>query len=126
MFRSGIIQLEPGMELTGGFESRQEGEEPRKFVTAKGEKMRANHVEIILYSKEVLEEDPEYQAMASWEVISINASPTGQAAPIPPHALIANHFGLSGGTDTGMTPEEFESALRQSVDFWKDKAMCGN
>ena len=125
MFRSGIVQLEVGMELAGGFEPRGTDEDPRKFVTAKGEKMPAKHVEIILYSKKVLEEDPEYTAIADWEIISINASPTGQPAPIPPQALIANHFGLSGGSDTGMSPEEFESALRQSVDFWKDKAMCG-
>jgi hypothetical protein len=126
MFRSGIIQLQPGMELKGGFEPRREGEEPRKFVTAKGEKMRAESVEIILYSKSVLEEDPEYQAMAEWEVISINASPTSQEAPMPPNALIANHYKLSGGSDTGMTAEEFESLLGQSINFWKDKAMCGN
>ena len=25
MFRSGIVQLEPGMELSGGFEARREG-----------------------------------------------------------------------------------------------------
>jgi hypothetical protein len=126
MFRTGIIQLEPGMELTGGFESRREGEDPRKFVTAKGTKMPAKHVELILYSKKILEEDPKYQAIADWEIISINASPTEQSVPIPPNALIANHFGLSGGTDTGMTAESFESALRQSVEFWNDKAMCGN
>ena len=125
MFRTGIIQLEPGMELAGGYEARREGEDPRKFVVAKGTKMPAKYVEIILYNREVLEEDPEYQAIADWEIISINASPTDQPVPIPPDALIANHFGLSGGTDTGMTPEAFESALRQSVDFWQDKAMCG-
>lgn len=125
MFRTGIVQLEEGQELLGGFESRRGNEDPRKFVTAKGEKMPAKYVEIILYNKKVLEEDPEYTAIADWEIISINASPTDQPAPIPPNALIANHFGMSGGTDTYMSPEAFESALRLSVEFWKDKAMCG-
>ena len=125
MFKTGIVQLKAGDELTGGFEPRQAGEDSRKFVVAKGEKMPAKHVEIILYNKKVLEEDPDYQAIADWEIISINASPTENPVPIPPDALIANHFGLSGGTDTCMTPEDFESALRQSVEFWKDKAMCG-
>jgi hypothetical protein len=37
--------------------------------------------------------------------------------------LIANHFELDGGTATGMSPEEFEWALRESVLFWKDKAL---
>lgn len=125
MFKSGIVQLEPGMELVGGFEPRRDGEDPRKFVTAKGTKMPAKHVEIILYSREVLEEDPEYRAHADWEIISINASPTRSPAPIPPDALIANHFGLSGGTGTCMSSEEFEEALKHSVGFWRDKAMCG-
>ncbi len=125
MFRSGIVQLEPGMELTGGFEPRRDGEDPRKFVVAKGTKMPAEYVEIILYHKDVLSEEEGYEPIADWEIVSINASPTNQPAPIPPDALIANHFGLSGGTDTGMSPEDFESALRQSVDFWRDKAMCG-
>ena len=124
-FRTGIVKLEEGQELLGGFESRRGNEDPRKFVSAKGEKMPAKYVEIILYNKKVLEEDPEYTAIADWEIISINASPTDQPAPIPPNALIANHFGMSGGTDTYMSPEAFESALRLSVEFWKDKAMCG-
>lgn len=125
MFRTGIVQLESGMELTGGFEARREGEDPRKFVTAKGEKLPAKHVEIILYHRDVLAEDKDYEPIADWEIISINASPTEQPVPVPPNALIANHFGLSGGTDTGMSSEAFESALRQSVNFWRDKAMCG-
>ena len=59
MFRSGIVQLKPGDELRGGFESRRDAEDPRKFVTAKGEKMPAKYVEIILYNRAVLEEDPD-------------------------------------------------------------------
>lgn len=125
MFKTGIVQLTEGTELIGGFESRRGNEDPRKFITAKGEKLPAQHVEIILYNKAVLEEDPDYQAIADWEIISINASPIDVPAPIPPDALIANHFNLSGGTATGMSAEDFESALRESVDFWKDKAMCG-
>jgi len=126
MFKTGIVKLKQGSELYGGFESRIENEEPRKYITAVGEKMPAMHVEIILYNRAVLEEDPDYQAIADWEIISINASPVDVPAPITPTALIANHYELSGGTSTGMSAEDFEAALRQSVDFWKDKAMCGN
>ena len=125
-FKSGIIQLSEGDALQGVFEARREGEFPRKVVTTiGGEKLPAKHVEIILYSRDVLEEDPEYTAIADWEVISINASPANSSVPVPPTALIANHFGMSGGTDTGYTAEQFEAALRESVMFWHDKAMCG-
>ena len=125
MFKSGVVQLKEGMELTGGFEPRATGEDPRKYVTAKGSKMPAKYVEIILYHRAVLEENSDYVAHADWEIISINASPIEESTPLPPSALIANHFEMSGGTATGMSPEQFENALRKSVDFWHDKAMCG-
>ena len=125
-FKSGIAQLSEGDVLHGGFEARQEDEDPRKYVTTSGrDKLSARYVEIVLYHRDVLEEEPGYEAVADWEVISINASPTDEAVPIPPNALIANHFGMSGGTDTKYTALEFEEALRESVMFWHDKAMCG-
>jgi len=125
-FMSGVAQLSEGDILHGIFEARQKGEVPRKVVTTTGrKKIPAGYVEIILYSRGVLEEDPNYAAVADWEVISINASPTDKALPIPPNALIANHFGMSGGTDTKYTAPEFEEALRESIMFWHDKAMCG-
>jgi len=125
-FKSGVAQLVEGDTLEGRFEARQGTEAPRKYVTTIGrDKLPAKHVEIVLYSRSVLEEDPEYKAVASWEVISINASPTDTAVPVPPNALMANHFGMSGGTNTKYTALEFEEALRESIMFWHDKAMCG-
>ena len=125
-FKSGVVQLNKGDVLQGTFEARKEGEVPRKVVTTTGrQKLPARYVEIILYRRDVLEEDPNYTAAADWEIISINASPTNKAVPIPPSALIANHFKMSGGTNTKYTAFEFEEALRESVMFWYDKAMCG-
>ncbi len=125
-FMSGVAQLSEGDTLQGTFEARRKGETPRKVVTTTGrKKLPAGHVEIVLYRRDVLEEDPDYTPVADWEVISINASPTSESVPIAPSALIANHFGMSGGTDTKYTALEFEEALRESVMFWHDKAMCG-
>jgi len=125
-FKSGVAQLSEGDILQGTFEARTEGEVPRKVVTTIGrQKLSAGCVEIVLYRRDVLEEDPNYTAIADWEVISINASPTAKAVPIPPNALIANHFGMSGGTNTKYTALEFEEALRESIMFWHDKSMCG-
>ena len=125
-FKSGVVSLKEGDALKGSFETRREGETPRKVVTTSGrEKLPARHVEIILYHRDVLEEDPSYKASADWEVISINASPIDGPTPVPPTALIANHFGMSGGSDTGYTSEQFEKELKKSVMFWHDKAMCG-
>jgi len=125
-FKSGIVQLSEGDVLQGTFEARREGDVPRKVVTTIGrQKLSAEYVEVVLYRRDVLEEEPNYTATADWEVISINASPTSEAVPIPPNALIANHFEMSGGTDTKYTALEFEEALRESIMFWHDKAMCG-
>ena len=125
-FMSGVMQLNEGDALQGSFEARREGETPRKVVTTPGrKKLPARFVEVVLYHRNVLEEDPEYTAAADWEVISINASPTDGPTPLAPQTLIANHFEMSGGSSTGYTPEQFEAALKESVMFWHDKAMCG-
>ena len=126
-FKSGIVQLKEGDKLTGVFKARQTGEDPRKVVVTEERrtKLPAKYVEVILYHRTVLEEEAGYEAVADWEIISINASPTNESTPIPPDALIANHFNLSGGTSTKYTPEEFEKALAKSVRFWKDKVLCG-
>lgn len=80
-------------------------------------------VDIILYRKDVLAEGDENSTDADWEVVSINGRLTLEEMPIHPDTLCANHFGLDGGTSTGMTPEEFEAALKKSVLFWKNKAL---
>ncbi len=123
---SALVILEEGAELVGEYKARREGETPRKQVFAKGgQKVAAAHVEIVLYRGDVLAEDGDNVGEPtedSWEIISINAGPGPM--PIHPMTLIANHFKLDGGTGTGMSPEEFEAALRISVLFWKDKELC--
>jgi hypothetical protein len=129
-FFSGVIKLKEGDALVGAFEPRTKGEEPRQAVwSPRRVKLPAQTVEIILYASTLLavdgdnEMDPEE---GNWEVISINAFPTEEGEPPIHHeTLMHNHFGSDGGTDTGMTPEAFEAALRESFEYWKDKAMCG-
>jgi hypothetical protein len=125
-FFCGLVSLQEGDELVGRYEARRPGEEPRKSVRASREgrsKMPARQVKVVLYRKDVLEESDEDRTGCDWDVISINGSPVEGEMPIAPMTLIANHFQLDGGTATGMSPEEFEAALKESVLFWKDKAM---
>ena len=128
-FYSGVAALEPGDVLTGGFESRRHGEEPRKFVVATGkEKLQARRVDVVLYASTVLAEEGTNQLPAesgNWEIISINASPVDADMPIDPIVLMHNHFESDGGTTTGLSDEDFVHILRESFLFWKDKAMCG-
>lgn len=125
-FFSGIVKLKVGDKFEGIYESRKDGEDPRKSTwVVNGKKMPAKQVDIVLYHHEVLAENNEHSCDADWEVISINASPTEEEVPIPVGSLIANHLELSGGTATNMSDEDFVKQLRKSVLWWKDKAMAG-
>jgi len=123
-FYTGVVELSEGDALVGKYRARREGEEPRKTSHAVGgEKSPAVAVDVVLYRKDVLAEGDEATTDCEWEIVSVNGRITQDEMPIHPDTLIANHFGLDGGTLTGMSPEEFEAALKVSVMFWKNKAM---
>ena len=124
-FFSPVVILEEGQALCGSFKARREGETPRKSIQAdvEGPKTPAVGVDVILYRADVLAEDDDRSSDAEWEVISINARVTEEEQPIAPMTLLANHFQADGGTATGMSPEEFEAALRVSYRYWSNKAM---
>lgn len=150
-FRTGVVALKEGDELVGCYEARRKGEEPRKTqrvrraarlypgpgAIERGERAdnwRPNPdagkrpcvaVDVVLYKRETLDAEDEETTGADWDIVSVNGRITEAPQPIHPDTLIANHFGLDGGTPTKMTPEKFESALRESVLYWKDKAMLG-
>jgi len=127
-FFSGIVVLKEGDELSGGFEPRRAGEEPRKFVGTKAKKQPAQSVEIVLYASSVLAENGDNElsdAHDNWEIISINASPTPDPKiPINPNVLMHNHFGSDGGTATGLSDAKLVALLREGFEYWKDKEMC--
>lgn len=124
-FFSSVVKLNPGDQLVGEFKSRRAGEEPRKTIHAKGNKLPAKLVDVVLYHRDVLAENGDNSTDAEWEIISINGNPENEELPILPETLIANHFELSGGTATNMSDSEFVAALKTSALYWKDKAMVG-
>ena len=125
-FYTSIAQLKEGDMLVGRYEARCKGESPRMHIEVVGSrKMPAKAVTLILYRHDVLLEDNKNSTDAEWELISINARPTVGPEPINPGALMANHFGADGGTDTQMTPEAFEIALRESWKYWRNKRFVG-
>lgn len=120
---SGVIKLKAGDRLVGEYSARKEGEEPRMHIYGVGKKMPAVSCYVVLYSHDVLKETGQNETNCAWEMVSLNASPDEVEAPIQPWTLIANHFGWSGGSNTKMTDEEFVKALKDSTDYWKDKAL---
>jgi len=129
---SATVELKEGDELVGHYTARRPGEEPRKVVgvaPAGGDyeaaKQAAVACDIVLYASTVLAEDGDNEAEAvegNWEIISMNPRITVEDEPIHPDTLMANHFHEDGGTATGMTPAEFEAALRTSRAYWKSRA----
>lgn len=126
-FFSATVTLKTGAQLYGAFESRREGEAPRKTLRAIGAKIPAKRVDLVLYRQDVLAENGDHSTDAvskdTWEIISINARPTDEEEPIHPDTLMHNHFGSDGGTATNMTDAELVDALRKSFEYWSDKAM---
>lgn len=123
--KSAIVNLEPGMELSGTFMARQEGEEPRISTFVNSDKVDAGHVTIVLYSSKVLKETNQNSAEDAWEIVSLNALPVGHTKelPIEYHTLMHNHFGSDGGSDTKMSDKEFVALLKESFTTWKTLAF---
>jgi len=126
-FFSGVVQLKEGDHLVGEFKARRPGESPRKSIGVVGaEKMPAKTAFVVLYASTVLAEGGDNELPAeegNWEIISLNASPVEGEMPISPMVLLHNHFGSDGGTSTNLSDSELVAMLRESFEFWKDKAM---
>lgn len=125
---SSVTILKEGDLLVGQFQSRREGEAPRKEIRAKGtSKAPAQEASMILYRADVLAEGGDNTLPADsggWEMISLNAAPMKGHMPIEPNVLMHNHFGSDGGTATGLSDAEFVRLLRESFLYWRDKALA--
>jgi len=123
-FFAGVCKLKSGDKLSGNFIPRRDGEDPRKNTcVVGGKKEPAKKVNVILYHRDVLGEQPDHVSLAEWEIVSINCSPVEGDMPIDPITLLHNHFGSTGGTATGMSDYELVEQLRKSFAWWKDKAF---
>jgi hypothetical protein len=121
-WKTTIVTLVPGMKMVGSMESRVKGETPRKQTRVWVDELpEAKLVEVVLYHKDVLAEGDEPRTEHEWQVITILTHPTEVPTPMAVGTLMANHFGADGGTATNMTPLQFETALRESYFYWKDK-----
>jgi hypothetical protein len=121
-FYTGVVALHDGdpFVLTATFAARRPDEVPFIDVRASsGEKLRAKHVDLVLYSHETL--GGEAATIADWEIVSINARSTEAPEPMSPVAMARNFLELAGGTKATYTAQEFAEA----IDFWSRHAMFG-
>ena len=130
--KAGIRILQPGDPLTGSYNPRREGETPRKTLrymtpgSIADAKITPVSTDVVLYHQDVLAEDDTF-IDEEWGIVTVLGKLCGadQEEPMDPTTLMANHFHDDGGSQTGMTPEEFEKALRASYWHWRDKAILG-
>ena len=83
-------------------------------------KIRQRYCDIILYRKDVLEEDGDPVTGDDWEVISINGRFHKDPAPMEPLTMVRNYRHLQGGTEMkGKDPVEFLDELMDAVLYEK-------
>lgn len=116
-------ELKEGDKLVGEFRARRPGETPRiSYGVVGGQKTPARACSLIVYAREVLEEGNEETTGADFDMVMIQARSHEGDEPMDPDTLMHNHFGSDGGTDTKMSPEEFEAKMREGFTYWKNKA----
>jgi hypothetical protein len=125
-FFSAVAPITDDIEFETIFEARREGEKPYKKSVAYGKKVPAKDVNIILYRKDVLEEDDtdrESLTGADWEIVSVNCSPYDYDLPMTPSAMARNQLADTpegkGGSKADYTGEEFAKAIT----FWNTHTM---
>jgi hypothetical protein len=120
-----VLPLFPTLHLISKYEARVPGEKPRMCTRAVVTELpEAKSASAVIYRADVLRERNEQSTEADWELISVLAHATEEAEPMPVGTLLANHFGADGGTDTKMSSEQFEAALRESYQFWQNHVMA--
>lgn len=110
-FYTGLVALTPETEIIAKFAPRREGEDAVVSFYARGPKLPAKHVDIVIYSKAVLAENGENSTDADWEIVSINARTTDIPTPMDPITMMRNYLNLPGGTKGDFSAEDFATSI---------------
>lgn len=92
----------------------------RYFLKGSVELVKADHIEVILYTKEQLIKEKEEYTGADYDILCINAEPAELSSPMTPNTMIRNHLGSDfGGSGATLDKKKYE----ESVAFWQEHAM---
>lgn len=123
-FRSRVTKIMSETEFVTFYKSRVPGEDPRKKTMVLVDELPlAKYLTAVLYHSKVLDEDGDRSTDCDWEIVALLCQ-VDEEEPIPPSTLMANHFKADGGTATLMDPKTFETELRVSFNYWKNRAMA--
>ena len=118
-FYSAIIDLNEESKLKASYAPRRDGEAPFIRIGAKGKKQSAKHASVVLYRRDVLEENNERETEADWEIVCIKARTSEEEEPMDPYTMARNFLHLAGGTKGDFTAEQFA----ESIVYWNNHAM---
>jgi hypothetical protein len=119
LFRSAIVDLDESSKLTANYAPRRPGEAPFIRLSAKGKKQPAKHASVVLYRKDVLEENNERETDADWEIVCIKARTSDEEEPMDPYTMARNFLHLAGGTKGDFSAEDFA----KSIVYWNNHCM---
>lgn len=111
-----------GMKLSAEWAKRPGREhEPAKLqVKILEPKKQCKYVDIVIYRRDVLEEDGDEVTGAQWDIVSINGRLNKEPTPMDPMTIVRNWKHLPGGTKMeGKTAEEVLEMLCYSI-MWKN------
>jgi len=107
-----------GMKLEADYRKvvGREYEPPKLCIRILEPKKVCNYVDVILYRKDVLEEDGDRSTNAEWEIVSINGRLKEEEPPMDAMTIVRNWKHLPGGTEMkGRTAEEVLEMLCKSI-----------
>jgi len=119
-FYSAIVKLNKHSKINAEYSPRRIGEKPFIKLGVKAKKHVAKHVEIVLYSHDVLRENDEQSTDADWEIICIKARTSDKEEPMDPYTMARNFLHMKGGTKGDFTAEQFA----ESIVYWNNHVMC--
>jgi hypothetical protein len=108
------MKLEAVCKTTAGWEH----EPPKIQVLIREPKIRCRHVDIVIYSRNVLLEDHKEDELtgAQWEIVSINGRYSRDPLPMDPMTIVRNWKHLPGGTEMkGAKPEDVLEQLCKAI-----------
>lgn len=118
-FRSAIVALNEQSKMTANYAPRRDGEAPFIRVSAKAKKQVAKYASVVLYRRDVLEENNEQSVDADWEIVCIKARVTEEEEPMDPYTMARNFLHLEGGTKGDFSAQQFA----ESIVYWNNNCM---
>lgn len=133
-FYTNIVKVDKNTTINYDFDSRFDGEFSYVSLTARnGKKIKANYVDIQLYSKNYLLNYENREVEYDWEIVSINASPFKCFNTLlHPITRARNNLNFKGGNNVNLNKMSKDQLKKMIIDmsdeivFWNTHLQLGD